>query len=894
MPNLTLKLKFMEKMYFRAKKICFLFLLALFCSAPLSADVEKKVVLQAFWWDYWHNDYPNSYANYLTELAPRLKELDINAVWVPPFFKNPHSGSVGYSPFDHYDLGDKYQKGSNTTRFGTKDEVLRMIAVMHANGIEVIEDAVLNHVDGAGSEKDGNGGEDPGARDNKWKNFRYVSYDTPATDGSESDYWSRSGRWAKNWPNFHPNQAHDCNTGDWCSDWWGPDICYYEGAYGQSSNAVGYNPTQSANYMRNQARDWLIWFTKQTAVDGYRWDAVKHFPEWAQQDFVYNVKYSLPSWCAGGEAMFNVGEFIDGKSRIDQYCNDVKYANGGSEFLMGAYDVPLRGTIKNIVSGGGYANLSDIPGSQLTMRYENYATQKVHRSLNYVNSHDTFRPEFDEDGKYIGWDGGNETGGHIDPFDKRLGMAYAIAMALDGNISVYMEDLFNLSNGKRWTHDPKNEEELPVRDAVKNLIWCHQNLDFKYGDYKVRWQDGDLLIVERAGNAIIAITDNGASDREEWIDTDFRNVELKDYSGGVSGNRTAYADGRFCAKVTNTGTGLGYSVWAPANKETNYTPYRSAITVQEWEMANDLGDSHCESLGQGGALPENSTAQRLVGKIYAEKDKELSIVMHPADEGNDITLAIYDLDGNALSKANGTQDVTLTYTPTQAGWIAIKIWNNSTNNIAQKAWVKATYEAPAVVTETMSDVADTRASIWTGNKGTTDWTDCANWEQGMVPTSSSIVVIPDNGMVRPIINTNVTISELIIEKGKGSAENPDIMVNATLNVTGLSKSIEGNSFICGEGAVYMNDKEGNFDLCATEVSEINETSFSIFPNPATSQITITSDYLTQTELIIYDMSGRIVSKNIFDETIANIDISTLSDGVYYVRLNGKIEKFIKR
>ena len=32
----------------------------------------------------------------------------------------------------------------------------------------------------------------------------------------------------------------------------GADICYYEGAYGQSSNAVGYNPTQSANYMRNK------------------------------------------------------------------------------------------------------------------------------------------------------------------------------------------------------------------------------------------------------------------------------------------------------------------------------------------------------------------------------------------------------------------------------------------------------------------------------------------------------------------------------------------------------------------------------------------------------------------------------------------------------------------
>src|SRR5947208_2192091 len=105
---------------------------------------KARVMLQAFWWDYWNNNFRYRWADYLCELAPRLKALGIDAVWIPPSLKNASPGSVGYSPFDPYDLGDKYQKGGdslrNTTRSGTKDELLRMIAVMHANGIEVIED----------------------------------------------------------------------------------------------------------------------------------------------------------------------------------------------------------------------------------------------------------------------------------------------------------------------------------------------------------------------------------------------------------------------------------------------------------------------------------------------------------------------------------------------------------------------------------------------------------------------------------------------------------------------------------------------------------------------------------------------------------------------------------
>ncbi|MFM7589588.1 MAG: hypothetical protein ACKO55_10795, partial [Bacteroidota bacterium] len=73
---------------------------------------NRQVVLQAFWWDYWNNNYPNGWSNYLMDLAPRLKQLGIDAVWIPPTVKNNATSSVGYAPFDHYDLGDKFQKGA--------------------------------------------------------------------------------------------------------------------------------------------------------------------------------------------------------------------------------------------------------------------------------------------------------------------------------------------------------------------------------------------------------------------------------------------------------------------------------------------------------------------------------------------------------------------------------------------------------------------------------------------------------------------------------------------------------------------------------------------------------------------------------------------------------------
>ena len=760
---------------------CFFVLIALFVTvSTVNAQTTrvKKVVLQGFWWDYSNTNFPDRWSNYLTELTPRLKTIGIDAVWIPPAYKNSSTGSVGYSPFDHYDLGDKYQKGGSTlsvrTRMGTKDDLLRTIGVMHANGIEVIQDMVLNHIDGAGANS-GAGGQDPNVtysmvNSNGYKNFRYVSYATPLIDDSQNDYWTRSGRWPKNYPNFYPNLTNNCTTGDICSAFFGPDISYESTAYGQSSNiptsgtaTIGsvtrsyINPAQTSNYMRDNSRNWIMWYKKQTGVDGWRWDAVKHFPIYVQEDLIYNTKYTLPPFAKGGEAMLCIGEWIGSKADLDNYVTNVR---SGTEEHTGTFDFSLRGYgpnggIYSMVLGTGGYNMQNLPGEQQDKRYYDYATQRVHRTCPFVNSHDTYRPILLANGNFSqplgtasGWNTGQELGGngqHIDPREPRLFAAYATIFATDGNPTVFFEDLFDIgTTGKRYSHLPTSATDLPVREDIVNIIQSHQKLAFKNGDYAVptaltgatapSYQKGtssDHLVIERKGKALIGITDaystvaNNTQDQEVWVtvgDPTWYNTDLYDYSGahGVTPSHV-YADGRVLVKTAPAGhtisgaRGHGYSVWAPkpsgvtfttvANMYTylaTYAPSRSTLTVQEWEMADDLGDSHASSLKQGGKLPNNSTAQRTVGRIYSKASSAVTTKIYPEVDGRSLNVAIYDAAGTTLKAqitgiATAAAPLTLTYTPTAAGWYTIKVKNSTTTQAGQKVWANVAYTAPTSV-----------------------------------------------------------------------------------------------------------------------------------------------------------------------------------------------------
>jgi alpha-amylase len=650
---------------------------------------NRQVILQGFWWDFNNNNYPNGWANYLAELAPRLREIGIDAVWIPPTIKNTGTNSVGYAPFDHYDLGDKWQKSNVKTRLGDKDELLRMMAVLKANGLDVIQDIVLNHVTGAGS-SNGAGGQDPAAMDdgstNKFKNFRYACFETPMVNQSADTYLALKGRFPKNWQNFYPNPGNPCCTNDINSPFWGPDISYEDNAFGQSSNAT-FNPTQTTAYMRKGMREWLIWNKKQMGWDGVRIDAVKHFPNYVTEDFLWNLQNNA-GWASGGDDMFAVGEWVDfNPAVLDWWCSEVQNR-------AGTFDFALRDGLYGVIAGNGLYNLGNIPNTQQNNRL---------RTVPFVNNHDTFRPNLDANGNYTSsW--GNALAPRIEPNDGRLSVVYAIMMAVDGAPQVFFEDLFDIGyNGNRFTHDPKNPAELPVRSDVANIIWCHQNLHFKEGAYLVRWQAPDALVIERSAKALVAVTDHWTQWQELiGVQTNFPDgTVLQDYSGAVSGTRTVYGGGLVDISIPpcNGSAPLGrrgYSIWAPVGIETNYAQPIKRIT-QEWEMANDLGDSHFGSLQQGGALPNQTTNCRTVGKIYAQANKSVNFEVFTEHSALGVRLFLEDANCMGLDSTTQTGNFSWTYTPTTAGWITIKLRNASATQNGQRAWVKVNYESPQVV-----------------------------------------------------------------------------------------------------------------------------------------------------------------------------------------------------
>lgn len=121
-------------------------------SGEISVDLAplNDVMMQAFYWDvpvdatskngtWWDN---------LREKAPELKSSGITALWTPvPYKGNWGILDNGYGSYDHYDLGNYYQKGTIETRFGSRAELESMIKTMHQEPrIDVYSDIVLNHV----------------------------------------------------------------------------------------------------------------------------------------------------------------------------------------------------------------------------------------------------------------------------------------------------------------------------------------------------------------------------------------------------------------------------------------------------------------------------------------------------------------------------------------------------------------------------------------------------------------------------------------------------------------------------------------------------------------------------------------------------------------------------
>lgn len=313
---------------------------------------------------------------------------------------------------------------------------------------------------------------------------------------------------------------------------------------------------------------------------------------------------------------------------------------------------------------------------------------------------------------------------------------------------------------------------------MQNIIQAHQKLEFKNGDYSVltaitganapyyqKGSSADHLIIERTGKAIIGITDayyntsNNSQDQEAWVSSSWNNIDLIDYSGAHGLNTThVQNDGRVLIKTAPAGhtiagaRGHGYSVWAPVPQGvtftsvndlydylSTYSPGRSPVTTQEWEMADDLGDSNPNSLKQGGQLPDNSTAIRTVCSFSVAANKNVTVSVYPEVSGRKQTVLLYlgkQLLGQKTGISSTTAPLSGSFTLPQDMFVTLKIQNANNTTPGQKVWVNISYTAPTSI--------NTRTAARSGESNANENTDLEN------PVSQSQIIVypnPTNGVV---------------------------------------------------------------------------------------------------------------------------------------------------
>ncbi len=322
---------------------------------------------------HWYNEPGGKLWDEISQQAPALAKLGINAVWLPPAYKAKEGGmSNGYDTYDLFDLGEFDQKGSIATKFGTKEQYAKAVEVLHQNGIAVYVDIVLNHKGGADEkERIKVMRVDPEDRNkfisepfdiDAWTKFTF-----PGRQGKYSsfiwDYRCFSGI----------DYAADINENgifsimnDWGNDW-EEMIDTEKGNYDflMLDDIEFRNPA-----VREELKYWGEWYMKEIPFDGVRLDAVKHMSPKFYSEWLYHMRNIKPDLFAVGE-YWAPGDLLLLQKYID--------ATGGK---MSLFDASLHNNLHHASNAGKDYDLRKIFENTLT-------AANPQLSVTVVDNHDT-------------------------------------------------------------------------------------------------------------------------------------------------------------------------------------------------------------------------------------------------------------------------------------------------------------------------------------------------------------------------------------------------------------------------------------------------------------------------------------------------------------------------
>ncbi|KAG9014454.1 hypothetical protein FRB93_013579 [Tulasnella sp. JGI-2019a] len=324
-------------------------------NAAYSNKTHNYTLLQAF---EWYIDGNGVLWKKLKDQVPRLSDMGITAMWLPPPTKPSNQGSVGYDPYDIYDLGEFNQKGRVRTNWGTKQELLDLIQFGDEHGIVTYLDAVLNHKFGAD-------------RPEKFKAFevdpedrlRAISEPYDIVGWTAFDFPGRGDKYSSFKYNFNHFTGVDYNAD-------GGKKAIYR-IVGDNKGWAEAVDTENVNYdyligsdldyahpdVANDVKNWGVWVTQETGASGFRFDAIKHIDEYFMADFVGHIRGN-----SGKDKLFCVGEFWkDNLDSLESYLSKF-----GQQFSV--FDTPLHYNFKEAGDRGSSFDLRSIWDGTLVQR----------------------------------------------------------------------------------------------------------------------------------------------------------------------------------------------------------------------------------------------------------------------------------------------------------------------------------------------------------------------------------------------------------------------------------------------------------------------------------------------------------------------------------------------
>ena len=417
---------------------------------------------------HWYTEGGGKLFDEIKNNAPMLKDLGITAVWLPPAYKAYKGGySVGYDPYDLYDLGEFDQKGSIPTKYGTKEQYLQAILALKENNIEIYVDIVLNHKAGGDElEKfnvikvDENNRER--AISDVFEIESYTKFTFPGRGNKYSDFiWTFSCFSGVDYAKGSEEKAIYRIINEYGTNW-DNNVDKERGNY----DYLMFDDIEHRNpFVKEELNNWGKWYHDQIGFDGVRLDAVKHISYDFYKEWLYLLRTNT------GKNIFAVGEYwVPGRTDLLQ-----KYLSE-TEGCMSLFDCTLHQNLHNASTSGSNYDLRTIFDGSL-------ASADPTHAVTLVENHDTQPLQALE--------------APIEEWFKPI--AYAlILLREDGYPCVFYPDLF----GAKYTDKGKdgNDHEIILNkvNGIEELLKARK--ENAYGTQRDYFEDANCIGWVREGD----------------------------------------------------------------------------------------------------------------------------------------------------------------------------------------------------------------------------------------------------------------------------------------------------------------------------------------------------------------------------------------------------------